>query len=641
MDNTKNYYFSLQNKNIIYNLVAEKINKDLDMDISTDLQSFPILEQIMLKVFKVKSTNESNQDLSKKTIQVMLKYYVDKSKVQAPLPGLSNNDNFNEIKSQNKNPVYESEIKENINFETKLNDTGNILKNFAKLTEERNNELGKEIQDQFTSDNETTNISFANQFNSEKKDISYSPNVTFNVKDTSEDIINSSDIKSNNQDTTDINNLQNPPEDIQIDNLKEIKEIIEKKNEESVTKTDLDKFFQPLIKFFEKKDNNYRIITHKVIINSWDRKWYGEYQQEKEYNSGEFRGTREDFLNKYGGLEQWNSAQTTDNVTLVKSNYPSRYSYRIHFNNDAGNNMTEYDKNGNRMEFTSNGSIGVNRRFRNIDSFCVKKLIMPNLDEYLSNENKNQIYIGSKTEPFLYVAFDEYNSNLITSSKNVKNPFSKVALAGEYNFHDVDYKNNLGDELTDARGYIVFIDEEMYVKHFYPSPLADLDCLTFNLLRANGQLYSDVKDDLEITNINCSVNENYFVLTLNQQIEQHYFKQGDRVLIKNLTNTRGEQITGLTSKFYDYIETGAYIYSKADSTYTNQVYVHFPVDGYQTDGTLATDADKFLYKSYDNNKNVNNDALGFILNMSKQHSLVLEINEKVFNSEPTINSEIV
>ena len=50
MDNTKNYYFSLQNKNIIYNLVAEKINKDLDMDISTDLQSFPILEQIMLKV---------------------------------------------------------------------------------------------------------------------------------------------------------------------------------------------------------------------------------------------------------------------------------------------------------------------------------------------------------------------------------------------------------------------------------------------------------------------------------------------------------------------------------------------------------------------------------------------------------------
>ena len=270
MNYTKNYYFSLQNKNNIYNLVAEKINKDYDMDISTDLQSFPILEQIMLKVFKLKNSNENNEHLSKKAIQVMIKYYVDKSKVQLPLPGLSNNDNFDEIKSQNQNPAYESEIKENINFETKLSDNDNILKNFDQLTQERNNESGKEIQNQFTSDNESTNISFTNQFNSDKNDISYSPNVTFNVKDTSKDI-NLSDIKSDNQDT-DINHLQNTHENIQIDNLKELKEIIEKKNEENVKKNDLDQFFQPLIKLLEKKNNDYRIITHKVIINSWDRK---------------------------------------------------------------------------------------------------------------------------------------------------------------------------------------------------------------------------------------------------------------------------------------------------------------------------------------------------------------------------------
>ena len=415
---------------------------------------------------------------------------------------------------------------------------------------------------------------------------------------------------------------------------------MKKKNEESLTKTDLDQFFQPLIKFFEKKNNDFRIITHKVIINSWDRKWYGEYQQEKNYNSGEFTGTREDFLNKYGGLEQWNSASLTGNVTRVKSNYPSRYNYRIHFNNDAGNNMTEYDSNGNRMEFTNNGSIGVNRRFKNIDSFCVKKLLMPNLDEYLTNENNNQVYIGSKTEPFLYIAFDEYNSNLITSSKNVKNPFSKVVMAGEYNFHDVDYKDNSGDTTTDARGYIVFIDEEMFVKQFYPSPLADLDCLTFNLLRANGQLYSDVKDNLEIINIDCQTNANYFILTLNQQVEQHYFKQGDRVLIKNLTKTDGTRFDNLSSKFYEYIETGAYIHSKASSTYTNEVNVHFPVDGYQPDNNLTTDADLYLYQSSKDNT-ANDEALGFILNMSNQHSLVLEINEKVFNSEPTINPEII
>lgn len=638
MNYTKNYYFSLQNKNNIYNLVAEKINKDYDMDISTDLQSFPILEQIMLKVFKLKNSNENNEHLSKKAIQVMIKYYVDKSKVQLPLPGLSNNDNFDEIKSQNQNPAYESEIKENINFETKLSDNDNILKNFDQLTQERNNESGKEIQNQFTSDNESTNISFTNQFNSDKNDISYSPNVTFNVKDTSKDI-NLSDIKSDNQDT-DINHLQNTHENIQIDNLKELKEIIEKKNEENVKKNDLDQFFQPLIKLLEKKNNDYRIITHKVIINSWDRKWYGEYQQEKEYNSGEFIGTREDFLNKYGNLEQWNSASLTNNVTLIKSDYTTRYNYRIHFNNDAGNNMTEYDSNGNRMEFTANGSIGVNRRFRNIDSFCVKKLLMPNLDEYLSNENNNQVYIGSKTEPFLYIAFDEYNSNLITSSKNVKNPFSKVVMAGEYNFHDIDYKDNSGDTTTDARGYIIFIDEEMYIKQFYPSPLADLDCLTFNLLRANGQLYSDVKDDLEIIHINSQQNALYFILTLNQKVEQHYFKQGDRVLIKNLTDQSGNHITGLTSKFYDYIETGAYIHSKADSTYTNQVFVHFPVDGYQNLNANANDIDKYLYQSSKNN-DINTDAHGFIMNMSKQHSLVIEINEKVFNSDTTINSEIV
>ena len=213
-------------------------------------------------------------------------------------------------------------------------------------------------------------------------------------------------------------------------------------------------------------------------------------------------------------------------------------------------------------------------------------------------------------------------------------------MAGEYNFHDIDYKDNSGDTTTDARGYIIFIDEEMYIKQFYPSPLADLDCLTFNLLRANGQLYSDVKDDLEIIHINSQQNALYFILTLNQKVEQHYFKQGDRVLIKNLTDQSGNHITGLTSKFYDYIETGAYIHSKADSTYTNQVFVHFPVDGYQNLNANANDIDKYLYQSSKNN-DINTDAHGFIMNMSKQHSLVIEINEKVFNSDTTINSEIV
>ena len=132
----------------------------------------------------------------------------------------------------------------------------------------------------------------------------------------------------------------------------------------------------------------------------------------------------------------------------------------------------------------------------------------------------------------------------------------------------------------------------------------------------------------------------YFILTLNQKVEQHYFKQGDRVLIKNLTDQSGNHITGLTSKFYDYIETGAYIHSKADSTYTNQVFVHFPVDGYQNLNANANDIDKYLYQSSKNN-DINTDAHGFIMNMSKQHSLVIEINEKVFNSDTTINSEIV
>ena len=144
----------------------------------------------------------------------------------------------------------------------------------------------------------------------------------------------------------------------------------------------------------------------------------------------------------------------------------------------------------------------------------------------------------------------------------------------------------------------------------------------------------------QIPGSNCSNNVHYFILTLNQKIDQHYFKQGDRVLIKNLTNTNGTPINELTSKFYDYIETGAYIHSKADSSYTNQVFVHFPVDGYQNSNTSANDIDKYLYESSKNN-NISRSARGFIMNMSKQHTLVLEINEKVFNSEPTINSEIV
>ena len=745
-------FFSQNNKNLLYNLVATKLHKDNSFDISNDLQSFPVLEKVMNAVFQKQAQyiasaglhpNQANQELSKKVLETMLRYYRNKLNPEPrPISTYQPNtitNSFNEMQQQRNIEREESASRPTISFETKLDEsTENVLKNYELLAKEResmiNTTTNYNNQFSLSSNNTNTNLtknSLESQFStpvsknqnietpfqnkkvdlssqfkvstinelSDKENESYDKiNSGTSDKDKELFMVNHPDTNTTSIDrfakafsqpiqeqSTDINqneiiNEMNQLHDHSLDKsdiqveipekktnesslIEQISKLVEKLDEQTIEKvqppiptTVLDTYFGPLMDFFKntKTEKDYTIKTYNLIVNSADRQWYSQYVERRTTDSSispSFTGTREEFISKYGNIDNWNSATFKD-LEFHQSPFTKRYNYTIHFGNDSGNSVS-YDDNGNRMEFKSNGALGLDRKFRNVESIRVKRVILPNIDEYMTNEKNNQIYIGAKTEPYLLVAFDEYTSNIVSSTANAKNVFSKVIYDRDYHFYDIDYNYNdttgssSEKSQTNSRGFIHLIDEDLDYKLFYPSPLSELSHLTFSLLRPNGELYSQVEDNLQVTSIEFNGTPPggsipiYMILTLNKQFQQHYFKQGDKIVIKNFTDGSGNPLP-LTEELRNYFDTGAYVYQKSTDTYSNQVYISYPVKGYEgTDGTY-TEGDDYIYDAYRDLYSYNTlNTKGFIINLNHQHTLILEVRERELNSRVEINPQIV
>jgi len=144
-------------------------------------------------------------------------------------------------------------------------------------------------------------------------------------------------------------------------------------------------------------------------------------------------------------------------------------------------------------------------------------------------------------------------------------------------------------------------------------------------------LYSDEDDDLEIKTIMIN-DENTIEIVLNRFVNNNYFKLGDKILIKELTKMETAPAE-LNNQILEYLETELFVsdVDNSDKPNTNKVYIKNKITGIDTSGNnifLTIVPDNYQYK-------------GFILNVSQQHSMVLEIQTQVTDSLSVIKPNII
>ena len=414
-----------------------------------------------------------------------------------------------------------------------------------------------------------------------------------------------------------------------------------------------------------KDQDEYKFKVYNLIINSADRKWYGDYNKDgtKTYDSAYTKRYKYSIIfapesdntfkipiyenNEFIPLDINNSEQK---LKILKGERTLNTSGFV-FNGRTYNGFIKESPNGNIIDYEfgiskgNNDSINIDKRFRNVVSVRLKRIILPNIDEYLYNDSERQIYIGCKTEPYLLVNVDEFNSNIVSSSIYNKNIFCKVIYSTEYSFIEKDLAIAQGTEITETRGFIHLIDEDNDYKQFYPSPLSELNKITFSLMRPDGTLYSEIEDNLEVINLKQEDNKKYMTLTLNQNVDAHYFKQSDKIIIKNFMCK--DTTKTLPPAILSYLEKGAYIY-KRSLDISNQVYISHNVSSRreESSGTDTTDNyysgyNELLVDSSTDDWFEGIDIKGFIMNISHQHSLIIEVKTKEIDSMSKIEPEII
>ena len=258
----------------------------------------------------------------------------------------------------------------------------------------------------------------------------------------------------------------------------------------------------------------------------------------------------------------------------------------------------------------SNNDISIDRRFKNITSVKLKRLILPNYDEYLMINNKNDVPIGAKIEPYLLLDIEELNSNLIVTSKFKKNIFCKLHYDKEYNYNETVR----GARTPNTRGWIYYKNDDNDSTCFVNNPLTELNNLNIKLLRPNGEIYSSVKDDIQIVCINySSQNASILTITLNKYVPNYYFKHGDRVNVKNLISNQHIEDLKL------YLEKGSYVIENRNTDLKDIKSINTIIISNKFLEIDKNGTNKYL----DLHKTI--DCNGFIINENLQHSFILEI----------------
>jgi hypothetical protein len=238
---------------------------------------------------------------------------------------------------------------------------------------------------------------------------------------------------------------------------------------------------------------------------------------------------------------------------------------------------------------------------------------------YLQNRQKNiesirvvSVYISiteisSSSPPYIFVYIPELENRVETSLVNRKYVFA-ILLKDDVIANQIKYVNTLTTNT------------------YYPTPLAEINNLTFEILNPLGNLYNESKDDLTIKQLGLDnlINPKAFVITTNKPFRSIKYNIRDVLIIQNFgfsDNSNPSIVNFMNDPNGHTISTPENLIINNPSS--DQIHIEIPLN---ESGEVITDLNEF--KAYlQQNGNPTSNVYGALLNLQLQPSVIMEITK--------------
>ena len=453
-------------------------------------------------------------------------------------------------------------------------------------------------------------------------------------------------------------------------------------NDNGIELNKLNDFFKILE---NKKENTYIKRKYNIVINSIDRQWWGVIDDnDVTYESS--------YIERYKYVVNFAPVSDTsvrvpiyENNKFIPPNLDELNTTGFTIKTKTYDAYDPTKPKGNIEDYITtifkggNDGISINNSIRNVVSVKLKRLIMPNndisqsvniTDKPISEQHIDSLltggdpsptinveprysnyYRGFKSEPYLFVHMEGYDSNIITSNHFNKSIFAKPHFDKEFR-----YNSDTNSCSYISRGWSYFKNEDGDFTEFRPAPLSEITKLSIELLRPDGSLYSHEKDNLEVTKIefyntdSTTNNPDFLKLTLsggdtNGWVSDNYFNNGDKIIVKNIKWLDSYWNDDIKNIITEYLNKGAHItrwnddtdeYSITKDRLINTILIMNPLLKLNNTGILEWNT---IYGSYNDISVKSSSLIGFLINYNLQHSLILEIETE--ETKNNIVSEII
>lgn len=355
-------------------------------------------------------------------------------------------------------------------------------------------------------------------------------------------------------------------------------------------------------------EQKYTTRTRQVVINSLDRPWYGHID--------------------------------SDGV-VHESLFTERHKYTVSFNGES-----------------DTSSLSIQENFKNIVKAQFKRIILPRHYKILSNDLHRQIrgndgvanyarkmlFYGPKNFPYLLIHVNEFDSQIVSTNKQHKSIFCKAYYDKETSeFRWLDWNKHY------MRGVTFYTNKDMEAALYTHNPISQLSKLSIEIQNDRGVIFDNTKDDLKIKSIIIDNTSDKHTSTISIQlttfIDKYYFRQNDKIICK-LYNLKPEY-----RELQDFLEAGTTVLDvfvlKTPGVMNDEIGYNggfdkinwIRVQNKMKEVNTYTEVKYYEYEFLDDPELEDNipdeTPMGFLISAQMQHSMVLEITERIPENQPS------
>lgn len=269
----------------------------------------------------------------------------------------------------------------------------------------------------------------------------------------------------------------------------------------------------------------------------------------------------------------------------------------------------------------------IQQRYKNIKSIKVTRVIIPmEIKEMRSLHNVPKTFYNHEFRfgyPYLMLNIDEFSDVYDGTNDKIRKSFCHLIF-------DKCYQSPNG------RGYIVLNTMQGEKKIFHPTPLTSLSKLSISIVKPNGEIFNDSKDEYKVFKVEYEANNSkYLKIVTCKYFDKNEFYRGDNIIIndfalQNVTPTMSDMAIREFNAFinrkegHEIVEIG----QPNDAGYFRTFYVLGPGAFDKTSGNFVIQPDLITNLNIFNNNfdfSCETTTNGAIINTSLQCTLSMKL----------------